>query len=124
MDSAQRVAQLVTVTILATTICASAEVRKEFRFTVAPRAAISVINQYGPMPPGRAVYLLRQACKSLAEAHHLGMVHRDLKPANILLDGKFSVRVADLGLAQKYVTAKAVKELVGTRLLNDQVPIQ
>jgi len=41
-------------------------------------------------------------------------VHRDLKPANILLDNKFSVRVADLGLAQKYVTAKAVKELVGT----------
>jgi DUF4097 and DUF4098 domain-containing protein YvlB len=49
MESAQRAAQLVTVAILATTICASAEVRKEFRFTVGPRAAISVTNQYGPI---------------------------------------------------------------------------
>jgi len=31
-----------------------------------------------------------------------------------LLDGQFRVKVADLGLAQKYVTAKAIKELVGT----------
>ena len=49
MESAQRAAQLVTVAILATTICASAEVRKEFRFTVGPRAVISVTNQYGPI---------------------------------------------------------------------------
>jgi DUF4097 and DUF4098 domain-containing protein YvlB len=49
MESAQRAAQLVTVAILATTICASAEVRKEFRFTVGPRAAVSVTNQYGPI---------------------------------------------------------------------------
>ena len=37
MESAQRAAQLVTVAILATTICASAEARKEFRFTVGPK---------------------------------------------------------------------------------------
>jgi DUF4097 and DUF4098 domain-containing protein YvlB len=47
MESAQRAAQLVTVAILATTICASAEIRKEFRFTVGPRATVSVTNQYG-----------------------------------------------------------------------------
>src|SRR5713101_4978213 len=56
MESAQRAAQLVTVAILATTICASAEVRKEFRFTVGPRAVVSVTNQYGPISvkPGSA----------------------------------------------------------------------
>jgi DUF4097 and DUF4098 domain-containing protein YvlB len=56
MESAQRAAQLVTVAILATTICASAEVRKEFRYTVGSRAVVSVTNQYGPISvkPGSA----------------------------------------------------------------------
>jgi DUF4097 and DUF4098 domain-containing protein YvlB len=48
MARAQRV-QLVSVVILATAICASAEVRKEFRFTVGSRAVISITNQYGPI---------------------------------------------------------------------------
>ena len=41
--------QLVSMVILATAICASAEVRKEFRFTVGPRSVISITNQYGPI---------------------------------------------------------------------------
>ncbi len=44
-----RSTQLVSVVILATAICASAEVRKEFRFTVGPRSVISVTNQDGPI---------------------------------------------------------------------------
>jgi serine/threonine-protein kinase len=35
------------------------------------------------MPPGRVIYLLRQACAALAEAHATDMIHRDLKPANL-----------------------------------------
>ena len=49
MQSAQRTTKMVSVAILATAICASAEVRKEFRFTVGPRAVISITNQYGPI---------------------------------------------------------------------------
>src|ERR1700730_2609666 len=49
MESAQRTARLVSVVILVTTVCLAAEVRKEFRFTVGPRAAISIVNQYGPI---------------------------------------------------------------------------
>jgi len=48
MARAQRV-QLVTFVILATAICASAELRKEFRFTVSPGSVISITNQYGPI---------------------------------------------------------------------------
>jgi DUF4097 and DUF4098 domain-containing protein YvlB len=48
MARAQRV-QLITLVMLATAICASAEVRKEFRFTVGPGAVISITNQYGPI---------------------------------------------------------------------------
>lgn len=42
-----------------------------------------LVAQHGPLPPGRAIFLLRQACGALAEAHTAGLVHRDLKPANI-----------------------------------------
>jgi serine/threonine-protein kinase len=29
------------------------------------------------------MYLMRQVCRSLAEAHAIGLIHRDIKPANI-----------------------------------------
>ncbi|HET7541496.1 MAG TPA: protein kinase [Polyangiaceae bacterium] len=61
-----------------------------------------------------ALRILDEICAGVVALHAAGIVHRDLKPANILLDGQFRVKVADLGLAQKYVTAKAIKELVGT----------
>jgi serine/threonine-protein kinase len=63
-----------------------------------------VVARYGPMPPDRAVYLMRQVCGALAEAHRLGIIHRDLKPANILvaiLGGECDVaKVLDFGLAK------------------------
>jgi len=43
-----------------------------------------LVGRHGPMPPGRVIYLLRQACEALAEAHAAGLIHRDLKPANLL----------------------------------------
>jgi serine/threonine-protein kinase len=64
----------------------------------------SLIKEFGPLPPERAIYLLRQLCHSLAEAHARGMVHRDVKPANIFvcrmgLEFDF-VKVLDFGLVQ------------------------
>src|SRR5262249_60774837 len=43
-----------------------------------------LVGRHGPVTPGRAVHLLRQACGALREAHGVGLVHRDLKPANIM----------------------------------------
>jgi serine/threonine-protein kinase len=40
-------------------------------------------KRFGPLPPERAIMLLRQACRSLAEAHEHGLVHRDINPANL-----------------------------------------
>jgi serine/threonine-protein kinase len=63
-----------------------------------------LVERFGPLPPGRAVYLMRQACGGLAEAHQLGLVHRDLKPANIfvaILGGQCDVaKVLDFGLVK------------------------
>ena len=44
-----------------------------------------VVEKHGPMPPARVVFLLRQVCDSLEEAHAAGLIHRDIKPANIFL---------------------------------------
>jgi hypothetical protein len=64
----------------------------------------TLVERYGPLPPERAVHLLRQACESLAEAHARGLVHRDIKPSNIFtcrmgLDVDF-VKVLDFGLVK------------------------
>ncbi len=63
-----------------------------------------LVRQSGPMPPGRIVFLMRQVCGALAEAHRFGLVHRDLKPANILvaiLGGKCDfAKVLDFGLVK------------------------
>ena len=67
----------------------------------------SLVQAFGPLPPTRAIFLLRQVCKSLAEAHERGMVHRDIKPANIYvcrygLEHDF-VKVLDFGLVKSNI---------------------
>ena len=42
-----------------------------------------LVERHGPLPPGRAVYLLRQVALALHEAHEAGLIHRDIKPSNI-----------------------------------------
>jgi serine/threonine-protein kinase len=63
-----------------------------------------MVEKYGPQSPGRTIHLLRQACDSLAEAHHHGMVHRDIKPANLVacrigLEVDF-VKILDFGIVK------------------------
>ncbi len=42
-----------------------------------------LVHKYGPLSPGRAVYLIAQLCDALCEAHANGLIHRDIKPANV-----------------------------------------
>jgi serine/threonine-protein kinase len=57
------------------------------------------------MPPARAVYLLRQACLSLAEAHTRGLVHRDIKPDNLFVCRWIAqtdfLKVLDFGIVKR-----------------------
>jgi serine/threonine-protein kinase len=71
---------------------------------LAGRDLESLVREFGPVPANRAIFLLRQACHSLADAHARGMVHRDIKPANIYvcrmgLEYDF-VKVLDFGLVK------------------------
>ncbi len=65
----------------------------------------ALVERYGPLQPERAVYLLRQVCDSLFEAHENGLVHRDIKPANVYvchygMEADF-VKVLDFGLVER-----------------------
>ena len=50
---------------------------------LAGRDLETLVRDFGPLPADRALFLLRQVCHSLADAHARGLVHRDVKPANI-----------------------------------------
>ncbi len=64
-----------------------------------------VVEKFGPLPPERATFVLRQVCGSLAEAHSRDIIHRDLKPSNIFLTERGGlhdfVKVLDFGLAKQ-----------------------
>src|SRR5436309_5545840 len=66
--------------------------------------ADSLLRRFGPTPPERAIYLLRQVCHSLSEAQSCGLVHRDIKPANIFLcrygEEYDFVKVLDFGIVK------------------------
>jgi serine/threonine-protein kinase len=61
-----------------------------------------LVLDYGPVPPGRVIYIMSQVAHALAEAHEQGLVHRDIKPANILLCDRGGVvdlpKLVDFGL--------------------------
>ncbi|MCO8123899.1 protein kinase [Stieleria sp. TO1_6] len=63
-----------------------------------------VVARSGFQHYGRVLFVLRQICDSLGEAHQLGLVHRDVKPQNVMLSLDASVGdwavVFDFGLAK------------------------
>lgn len=63
-----------------------------------------LVERHGPSPPGRAVYLLRQVCGALREAHAAGLIHRDIKPTNVFVSRRGGVddvaKLLDFGLVR------------------------
>jgi serine/threonine-protein kinase len=74
-----------------------------------------IVAEYGPIPAGRAIYLMDQVCAALSEAHGMGLVHRDIKPANIFCayrGGVFDVaKLLDFGLAKPAVQGNGEVQL-------------
>lgn len=65
-----------------------------------------LVARYGAQPEERVIFILRQICDSLAEAHALGLIHRDIKPGNVFLCDRGglpdSVKVLDFGLVKHF----------------------
>jgi serine/threonine-protein kinase len=63
-----------------------------------------LVKREGPLPPARAVHLVTQAARALAEAHDAGIVHRDVKPENLFVTSAGGesdfVKVLDFGIAR------------------------
>ena len=77
----------------------------------------TLVRENGPLQAGRVIYILRQVCDSLEEAHARGFVHRDIKPANIHLGivglHHDFVKVLDFGLV-KEVSSESVGTSMAT----------
>jgi len=65
----------------------------------------------GPLPPRRAVEIVRDVARAIEHAHSRGVLHRDLKPGNVMIDLHDQIHVTDFGLA-KHVDADS--SLTGT----------
>jgi tRNA A-37 threonylcarbamoyl transferase component Bud32 len=74
-----------------------------------------IVEEYGPIPGPRLVYLMDQVCSALNEAHGIGLVHRDIKPANIFCayrGGVFDVaKLLDFGLAKPSIEGNGEMQL-------------
>ena len=84
-----------------------------------------LVERHGPLPPGRAVYLLRQVCGALREAHAAGLIHRDIKPSNIFAARRGGMddvaKLLDFGLVRPAATTGAAHlsgegQILGTPL--------
>jgi eukaryotic-like serine/threonine-protein kinase len=66
-----------------------------------------VLAQEKTLPWERVLDVGQQICRSLREAHKLGVIHRDLKPANVMLLNEADqdmVKVLDFGLVKSFLT--------------------
>lgn len=63
----------------------------------------TLLSDFGALPIGYTIELLRQALRALDAVHRAGLVHRDVKPANLLLDAtgrqRPHLRLSDFGAA-------------------------
>ena len=84
-----------------------------------------LVERNGPLPPARAVYLLRQVCGALREAHAAGLIHRDIKPSNIIAARRGGMddvaKLLDFGLVRTTAPVRAARlsaegQILGTPL--------
>ncbi len=64
----------------------------------------SMIQMMGQLSVGKTIFIAKQVCEGLAEAHRIGVIHRDLKPSNIMIDKEGNTHIMDFGIARSIET--------------------
>ncbi|MVZ98840.1 protein kinase [Actinomadura sp. LD22] len=67
---------------------------------VQARSLQEIVDEDGPLPPGRVAAVGRQIVGALRAAHAIGILHRDVKPANVLVAADDRAVLTDFGIAQ------------------------
>ncbi|MDL4814522.1 serine/threonine-protein kinase [Actinomadura opuntiae] len=67
---------------------------------VRARSLQDIVDEDGPLPPGRVAAIGRQIIGALRAAHAIGILHRDVKPANVLVAEDDRAVLTDFGIAQ------------------------
>jgi hypothetical protein len=84
-----------------------------------------IVEETGPMPPGRVIQVLDQVAGALSEAHAIGLIHRDIKPANIFLTEQGGVpdvaKVLDFGLVKQVDRAEIEDTRVAPLTLDNAI---
>lgn len=81
----------------------------------------TLVEEFGPLPPARAISIGIQACTALEEAHGAGIIHRDIKPHNLFMsrvgDDPDFVKLLDFGVARLRDPAAATEHLTWSGLV-------
>ncbi len=82
------------------------------------RSLREILDTEGPLPPEKAVALIRMIADGIAYCHEHDVVHRDLKPENILISPAGQPVILDFGLALtrkgRRVTFPKLSSVAGT----------
>jgi eukaryotic-like serine/threonine-protein kinase len=70
-----------------------------------------VVSRSGHQPIGRVLFIIRQICDALHEAHSMDLLHRDIKPQNVMLS--LDASVGDWAVLFDYGLAKPLRPETG-----------
>ncbi len=71
------------------------------------------IQKDGPLPFKQFISVAIQLCEGLAAVHEKRMIHRDIKTENILLTNTNRVKIADCGLAARFINTEGLADGLG-----------
>ncbi len=76
----------------------------------------TILQQSGPLPPEKAVAMVRQIASALDAAHAAGVLHRDVKPGNILITPDDFAYLVDFGIANAATESRLTQmgDVLGT----------